>query len=93
MRGMTDDMSIGERAAFYRNRRGLSQEILAGLIGRTADWLRKVEHNRIPLDRLSVIRRLASALDVSLGDLIGEPALMEWTRRQATGPCQRCGWR
>lgn len=83
MRGMTDDMSIGERAAFYRKWRGLSQEILAGLIGRTADWLRKVEHNRIPLDRLSVIRRLASALDVSLGDLIGEPALMEWN--EATG--------
>ncbi len=79
VRGMTDDMTIGERVAFYRARRGMSQEVLAGLLGRTADWLRKVEHNRIPLDRLSVIRCLASALDVSLGDLIGEPALMEWT--------------
>ncbi|MQA24848.1 MAG: helix-turn-helix domain-containing protein [Micromonosporaceae bacterium] len=72
-------MTIGERVAFYRKRRGLSQEVLAGLLGRTADWLRKIEHDRIPLDRLSVIRLLASALDVSLGDLIGEPALMGWT--------------
>lgn len=85
MRGMTDDMTIGQRVAFYRNRRGLSQEILAGLIGRTADWLRKVEHDRIPLDRLSVIRRLAYALDVALGDLIEEPALLQWSE----GPGQQ----
>lgn len=91
VRGMTDDMTIGERVAFYRNRRGMSQEVLAGLVGRTADWLRKVEHNRISLDRLSVIRRLASSLDVSLGDLIGEPALMEWTEEsgQRTVPALR----
>jgi transcriptional regulator with XRE-family HTH domain len=91
VRGMTDDMTIGERVAFYRNRRGMSQEVLAGLVGRTADWLRKVEHNRISLDRLSVIRRLASALDVSLGDLIGEPTLMEWTEGsgQRTVPALR----
>ncbi|MBV8992845.1 MAG: helix-turn-helix transcriptional regulator [Pseudonocardiales bacterium] len=75
---MTEDMTIGQRVAFYRKRRGISQEILAGLTGRTADWLRKVEHNHISLDRLSVIRRLADALDVALGDLIGEPTLMDW---------------
>ena len=79
VRGMADGMTVGERVAFYRKRRGMSQEVLAGLIGRTADWLRKVEHNRISLDRLSVIRRVASALDVSLGDLIGEPTPMVWT--------------
>lgn len=77
-------MTIGERIAFYRRRRGLSQEVLAGLIGRTADWLRKVEHDRIPLDRLSVIRLLASTLDVTLGDLLGEPALMGWTKNSGT---------
>lgn len=78
MRGMTDDMTIGERVAFYRHRRGLTQSVLAGLVGRTEDWLRKVEHNVLPLDRLSVLRRLAFALDVALGDLIGEPVLMAW---------------
>lgn len=75
---MTDDMTIGERVAFYRQRRGLTQEVLAGLVGRSGDWLRKVEHDVLPLDRLSVLRRLARALDVSLGDLIGEPVLMSW---------------
>lgn len=48
------------------------------------DWLGKAENNRIELDRLSVIRRLADALDVSLGDLIGEPGLLDWTKDSGT---------
>ncbi len=79
MRGMTDGMTIGERVAFYRQRRGMPQTILAGLVGRTEDWMRKVEHGDLALDRLSMLRRLAFALDVSLGDLIGEPVLMDWS--------------
>ncbi|MEV6345027.1 helix-turn-helix transcriptional regulator [Actinoplanes sp. NPDC051851] len=76
---MTMKLTIGERVAWYRRRRGLSQEVLAGLIGRTADWLGKIENNRIELDRLSVIKSLADVLDVSLGDLLAEPSLVEWT--------------
>ncbi|MER7348853.1 helix-turn-helix transcriptional regulator [Streptomyces aurantiacus] len=79
MRGMTQQLTIGERVAWYRHRRGISQEVLAGLVVRTPDWLGKVENNRIQLDRLSVIRSLAHALDVSIGDLIGEPTLLEWS--------------
>lgn len=79
MRGMTNDLTIGERVAWYRRRRGLSQEVLAGLVVRTTDWLSKVENNRIELDRLSVVTSLAEALDVSLGDLLAEPTLMDWT--------------
>ena len=79
MRGMTETMTIGERISFYRRRRGQSQLVLAGLVGRTEDWLSKVENNRIELDRLSVIRRIAEALDVSIGDLVGDPTLLDWT--------------
>nr|MDT0662597.1 helix-turn-helix transcriptional regulator [Micromonospora sp. DSM 115978] len=75
---MTNTLTIGERVAWYRRRRGLSQEVLAGLIGRTADWLGKIENNRIELDRLSVIKALADVLDVSLGDLLAEPSLLDW---------------
>lgn len=91
MRGMTEKLTIGERVAWYRRRRGMSQEVLAGLVGRTADWLQKAENNRIELDRLSVIRSLAEALDVSIGDLIGEPTLLEWTAdsRSETVPALR----
>ncbi|MCL7492845.1 helix-turn-helix domain-containing protein [Streptomyces sp. MCA2] len=79
MRGITEHLTTGERVAWYRHRRGLSQEVLAGLVGRTTDWLSKAENNRIELDRLSVITSLAKALDVSLGDLLAEPTLLEWS--------------
>lgn len=79
MRGMDETMTIGERVAFYRRRRGMAQVVLAGLVGRTDDWLSRVENNKIELDRLSVIRNLADALDVTLGDLVAEPALLDWT--------------
>jgi transcriptional regulator with XRE-family HTH domain len=84
MRGMTESLTIGERVAWYRRRRGLSQEVLAGLVGRSGDWLQKAENNRIELDRLSVIRLLAEVLDVSIGDLIGEPVLLDWTADSRT---------
>jgi hypothetical protein len=54
------------------------------LVGRSADWLQKAENNRIELDRLSVIRLLAEVLDVSIGDLIGEPVLLDWTADSRT---------
>ncbi|QCD57272.1 helix-turn-helix domain-containing protein [Streptomyces hawaiiensis] len=76
---MTTNLTIGERVAWYRRRRGMSQEVLAGLVGRTVDWLSKAENNRIELDRLSVIKSLADALDVTLGDLLAEPTLLDWT--------------
>jgi transcriptional regulator with XRE-family HTH domain len=84
MRGMTETLTIGERVAYYRRRRGRSQEVLAGLVGRTPDWLGRVENNRIELDRLSVIRRLAEALDVTIGDLVAEPTLLSWTPDSGT---------
>jgi transcriptional regulator with XRE-family HTH domain len=86
---MTDSLSIGERVAWYRRRRGMPQEVLAGLVGRTADWLSKVENNRIELDRLSVIKVLADALDVQLGDLLAEPSLLDWASDSQTGTVPR----
>ncbi|MFE5816956.1 helix-turn-helix domain-containing protein [Streptomyces sp. NPDC056479] len=81
---MTTNLTIGERVAWYRRRRGIPQEVLAGLVGRTVDWLSKAENNRLELDRLSVIKSLADALDVSLGDLLAEPTLMDWTQDSGT---------
>lgn len=74
---MAEALTVGERVGWYRRRRGMPQEVLAGLVGRTADWLSKVENGRIELDRLSVIKALAGALDVQLGDLLAEPSLLE----------------
>jgi transcriptional regulator with XRE-family HTH domain len=84
MRGIGEELTVGERIAWYRRRRGMSQEVLAGIVGRTVDWLSKVENNRIDLDRLSVIRSVAEALDVTVGDLVGEPTLLEWNAESGT---------
>ncbi|GAA0628337.1 helix-turn-helix transcriptional regulator [Sporichthya brevicatena] len=91
MRGMTDAMTVGERVGWYRRRRGMTQEVLAGLVGRTVVWLGKIENGRTPLDRLSVIQELAEALDISIGDLIAEPSLLEWSPEsgQSTVPALR----
>ena len=88
---MTSTLTVGERVAWYRRRRGISQEVLAGRVGRTADWLSKIENGRIELDRLSVLRLVADVLDVSLADLIAEPSLLEWTEDsgQQTVPALR----
>jgi transcriptional regulator with XRE-family HTH domain len=84
MRGIGQDLTVGERIAWYRRRRGMSQEVLAGIVGRTVDWLSKIENNKIELDRLSVIRSVAEVLDVAVGDLVGEPSLLDWNADSGT---------
>lgn len=81
MRGAGDQLSIGERIAFYRRRRGLTQAVLASLVGRSEDWLSKVERGQRDVQRLSVLSEVAIALRVTLGDLIGQPVLLEEDER------------
>lgn len=82
VRGAGDELSIGERVAFYRRRRGLTQSVLAGLVGRSEDWLSKIERGQRPVRRLDVIADLARALRVTIGDLLGQPVLVEDERRE-----------
>lgn len=77
MRGAGDPLTIGERVAFYRRRRGLAQATLAGLVGRSEDWLSKIERGEREIRRIDVLVEVARALRVTLGDLLGEPVLME----------------
>ena len=66
-------MPIGERIAIYRRRRGLTQLVLAGLIGRSESWLSQVERGIRPIDRLSVLVDIAHVLKVNVTDLTGQP--------------------
>lgn len=72
MSGYGPELAIGERVAFYRRRRGLTQQALAGLVGRTTSWIEKIENGRAPLDRISVVRDLARALDIAFSDLVSD---------------------
>src|SRR6266702_2724098 len=74
---MGDSMSVGERIAFYRQRRDLTQAVLAGMVGRSEDWLSKIERGERQARRLDVLADLARELRVTLGDLLGEPVLAE----------------
>ncbi|GAB3173489.1 helix-turn-helix transcriptional regulator [Myceligenerans halotolerans] len=71
--GIAPEATIGERIRWYRQGSGRSQAVLAGLVGRTPNWLSKVERDEIPVDRLSVLIDLARALHLrDLSDLTGK---------------------
>ncbi|MEU5193682.1 helix-turn-helix domain-containing protein [Streptomyces scabiei] len=67
------DAHIGTRVKHARIAKGLTQEELAGLLGRTADWLGRVETGTIPLDRYSLITSIAENCDVDVVWLLGQP--------------------
>lgn len=63
------DSSLGERVAFLRRRRGLSQVELASRLGRSESWVSQVERGVRAVDRLSVLERMADELGVAVGEL------------------------
>jgi transcriptional regulator with XRE-family HTH domain len=67
------DRPIGDRIAIYRRRRGISQTVLAGLVGRSESWLSQVERGTRSVDRLSVLIDIAKALHVDVVVLTGQP--------------------
>ncbi|MFH8739353.1 helix-turn-helix domain-containing protein [Streptomyces sp. NPDC017964] len=89
MRGLGDHLSIGERIAFYRKRRGYTQEVLAGLVGRSTDWLAKIETGRRKPPRIDMLSELSRILRVPLGDLLGQTVLVEDDKRQDDVPAVR----
>jgi transcriptional regulator with XRE-family HTH domain len=66
-----DTESAGQRIARARRRRGMSQAVLAGLVGRSESWLSQVERGRRGVDRHSVLVRLAEILRVDLEEITG----------------------
>ncbi|MEV6949028.1 helix-turn-helix transcriptional regulator [Streptomyces sp. NPDC051172] len=67
------DTHIGARVKVARNAKGLTQEELAGLLGRSESWLGNVESGRVPLDRYSLITAIADHCDVDVVWLLGQP--------------------
>jgi transcriptional regulator with XRE-family HTH domain len=63
---------IGENVAKWRQRRGISQTVLAGLIGRSESWVSQVERGVLRVDRLSVLVSIARELGVQVADLVDE---------------------
>jgi transcriptional regulator with XRE-family HTH domain len=61
----------GGRIARARRRRGLSQAVLAGLVGRSESWLSQVERGKRGVDSHAVLTRLAAVLRVEVEELTG----------------------
>lgn len=74
-----NDRELGRRVAYWRRRRGLTQQLLADRLGRSLSWLRKVEAGARNADRLSVLDSLCEALSVDLQTLIGEESTRSTT--------------
>jgi transcriptional regulator with XRE-family HTH domain len=63
--------TAGQRIARARRRRGLSQAVLAGLVGRSESWLSQVERGKRGVDSHSVLVRLAEVLRVDIEEITG----------------------
>src|SRR5260221_12120256 len=66
-----DEDGPGARIARARRRRGLSQSVLAGLVGRSESWLSQVERGKRGVDSHAVLSRMAVVLRVEVEELAG----------------------
>ena len=84
-----DELTIGQRVVRCRKARGMSQNVLAHLLGRSQSWLTKVERGERQLDRMSVIREIAGVLHVDVAEIIGQPQAPDAIRFHAAVPAIR----
>ncbi|WP_045876892.1 helix-turn-helix transcriptional regulator [Pseudofrankia sp. DC12] len=61
--------TLGDRVAYHRKLRGLSQVELGRLIGRSEGWVSQVERGVRKIDRMSVLESLAETLNVPVAEL------------------------
>lgn len=60
-----DDSPVGKRIQYQRQRVGMSRRVLAGLVGKSAEWLKAVENGRLQVPRLPMLLKIARALELS----------------------------
>ncbi|MBF6289377.1 helix-turn-helix domain-containing protein [Nocardia cyriacigeorgica] len=79
--------SIGERIQAIRTRTGKSRAVVAGLVGRSEEWLRDVERGRQGAPGLEMLLKLGQALGVrDLTELTGDHELLVGLSRRAGHP-------
>ncbi|MFI6365283.1 multiprotein-bridging factor 1 family protein [Nocardia sp. NPDC050630] len=63
---------VGVRIRRQRERAGMSRPVLAGLVGKSTEWLKAVENGRLQTPRLPMLLRIARALELDdLAELTG----------------------
>lgn len=66
---------FARRLRYHRERVGMSRAVLGGLVGRSAEWVKAVECERLLQPRLPMLIRLADVLGIDLEELTGEQGL------------------
>jgi transcriptional regulator with XRE-family HTH domain len=66
-----DDVELGVRISYWRERRGMTQQLLADRIGRSKSWIEKVEAGKRSADRLPILLSICRELRVDMPVLIG----------------------
>lgn len=66
-----DDQELGSRIAYWRERRGITQRLLADRIGRSKSWIEKVESGKRSANRLPLLVSICKELQIDLPVLIG----------------------
>ena len=68
--------SFGARLRVIRERKGMTREVLGGLVGRSGEWVKGLENGRLQQPKVPMLVRLAEALRVrELSDLTGDPGV------------------
>lgn len=66
-----EDGELGARIAYWRERRGMTQRVLADRIGRSKSWIEKVEAGKRSANRLPILLSICEELRIDLPVLIG----------------------
>ena len=67
------EVRIGERLRFYRQAKGKTQAVVAGLAGVTEDYLSQIERG-LKTPTLPLVHRFSKSLGVRVSELLGESA-------------------
>ncbi|MFI1161460.1 helix-turn-helix domain-containing protein [Streptomyces sioyaensis] len=71
-----EPVAFGQRMQILRTRRGMSRNVLAGLLGKSPSWVKQVEGGRLQMPKLPMVLRIAEALRVrGLSDLTGDQSM------------------
>jgi transcriptional regulator with XRE-family HTH domain len=66
-----NDAELGARIAYWRERRGVTQRLLADRIARSKSWVEKVEAGTRSANRLPILLTICTELRLDLQVLIG----------------------
>nr|WP_272921706.1 helix-turn-helix domain-containing protein [Streptomyces sp. SID8354] len=71
-----EPVAFGQRMQILRTRRGMSRGVMAGLLGKSASWVKQVEGGRLQMPKLPMVLRIAEALRVGdLSELTGDQSM------------------